>query len=234
MSQFQQLQDRLQEIQYQIDHTLQQSGRTQQELALCIASKTQSVETIAYTAKLNIACFGENRVQELLHNYQKNAYLTKPIDFIGQLQSNKVKQIVGKVRMIQSVDSVKLLHCIEKEAIKQGICQDILLEVNIGQESSKGGVSPAELESLLHQVETCQNIRVKGLMTIPPKSDNERQTRNYFAQMYTLFCNLKQRSFENVEMDILSMGMSQDFSWAILEGSTMVRIGTALFGKRTQ
>lgn len=233
MNELEQLKNRLQQIQSQIDHALQQSGQSQQNVQLCIASKTQSVQTIAHVAALNIACFGENRVQELLHNYQENAYLIKPIDFIGQLQSNKVKQIVGKVRMIQSVDSVKLLHCIEKEATKQGICQDILLEVNIGQEASKGGVSPTELDSLLYQAETCQNIRVKGLMTIPPKSDSERQTRNYFAQMYTLFCNLKQRSFENVQMDILSMGMSQDFSLAILEGSNMVRIGTALFGKRT-
>ena len=177
------------------------------------------------------AC-GENRVQEMTEKLAQGAYTGAPLHFIGHLQTNKVRQVVGKVDLIQSVDSPELLAMIEKRAAGQGIVQDILLEVNIGGEASKSGVSPEQLWPLLEAAAAQEHIRVCGLMAIPPVNDDDAQNRRYLAQVYKLFVQAGERGYQNVKMETLSMGMSGDFENAIREGATLVRIGTAIYGER--
>ena len=179
-----------------------------------------------------VDCCGENRVQELTAKLAENAYAGKPVHFIGHLQTNKVKQVVGKVDLIQSVDSLHLLGAIDREAERQGLTQEVLLEVNIGGEESKSGVSPEQLWPLLDAAAAEEHIRVKGLMAIPPVNDDDAQNRRYSAQVYKLFVQAGERGYQNVKMETLSMGMSGDFENAIREGATLVRIGTAIYGER--
>ena len=177
---------------------------------------------------------GENRVQELAAHLAADAYAgAEQVHFIGHLQTNKVKQVVGHVDLIQSVGSAHLLQAIQNQADKQGIIQDILLEVNIGQEESKGGCMPQEAEALARQAMDMGAVRLRGLMAIPPVSAQPGANRPYFAAMRQLFIDIRQKMSDN-ENDIfcLSMGMSGDFEDAIAEGATMVRVGSALFGPR--
>ena len=197
------------------------AGRDPAAVQLCAACKTRTAQTIAASAALPIDVFGENHVQELCANYDAGAYCGKPSHFIGHLQTNKIKKVLGRASLIQSVDSEHLLLAIEKEAAKAGIVQDILLEVNIG------GAQP-----LLDTAAAQQHIRVKGLMAIPPVNDDDAQNRRYLAQVYQLFVRAGERGYRNVEMQTLSMGMSGDFENAIREGATLVRIGTAIYGER--
>ena len=162
----------------------------------------------------------------------ENAYEGRPLHFIGHLQRNKVRQVVGKAALIQSVGSAELLQEIEKAAGRLDICQDILLEVNIGGEASKSGVSPEQLWPLLDAAAAEEHIRVKGLMAIPPVNDDDAQNRRYLAAVHDLFVKAGERGYSNVEMQTLSMGMSGDFENAIREGATLVRIGTAIYGER--
>jgi len=175
---------------------------------------------------------GENRVQELTQKLSQNAYAGAPLHFIGHLQTNKVKQVVGKVDLIHSVDSLRLLTAINTEAARQGIRQDILLEVNIGQEESKSGFTPEDIPVLVEQIPSFSNIRLRGLMAIPPISQNSGDNRKFFEKMYLLAVDITAKKSDNVCVDILSMGMSDDFEDAIACGSTMIRIGTAIFGQR--
>ena len=209
-----------------------ESGRSERDIILVGASKMNDAAACREAIAAGIDALGENRVQEMTAKLAENAYESRPLHFIGHLQRNKVKNVVGKVAMIESVGSLELLSAIDKQAEKLGIVQDILLEVNIGGEESKSGVSPEQLWPLLDAAATEEHIRVKGLMAIPPVNDDDAQNRRYLAQVYKLFVQAGERGYQNVKMETLSMGMSGDYENAIREGATLVRIGTAIYGER--
>lgn len=208
----------------------EKSGRDKKEITLLAATKTVDPDTINYAIEKGITHIGENRVQELLSKHS----LLKPAHshFIGHLQTNKVKDIIDKVEMIESVDSLKLANEISKQALKRGITMDVLLEVNIGGEESKSGFTPEEVEKAVEEVAKLPAIRVKGLMAIPPASDLPEESRKYFRKMYKLFIDIQGKTIDNSNMSVLSMGMSNDFDIAAQEGATLVRVGTSLFGRR--
>lgn len=202
----------------------------EEKVTLIAVSKTKPVEEIKKVYDIGIKDFGENKVQELVDKYDK---LPKDIKWhlIGHLQRNKVKYIVGKVDLIQSLDSVRLLQEIEKQySIKDEIAK-VLIQINIGREESKTGILLDDLGELLEQCESCNNVKVKGLMAIIPKG-TEESCKCYFMKMKNIFEDLKKKSFKNIQMDILSMGMSSDYLMALQEGSNMVRVGQGIFGKR--
>ena len=208
------------------------AGRDPKEITLCAATKMNDTDNVRQAIAAGVDCCGENRVQELVKKHAENAYEGAPVHFIGHLQTNKVKQVVGKVDLIQSVDSVRLMEAIAKEATRQGICQDILLEVNIGMEESKSGISAEELPSLLEKASEFPGIRVRGLMAIPPICQNPTDSAKFFQEMYNISVDIRAKKYDNVWADILSMGMSDDYKEAIACGSTMIRVGTAIFGAR--
>ena len=220
------------EIREKMAAAAREAGRDPAAVQLCAACKTRTAQTIAASAALPIDVFGENHVQELCANFDAGAYCGKPSHFIGHLQTNKIKKVLGRASLIQSVDSEHLLIAIEKEAAKAGIVQDILLEVNIGGEESKSGVSAESLWPLLDMAAAQPHIRLRGLMAIPPAAATPDETRAFFAQMRELLAKAADRHYENAKMDILSMGMSGDYPDAIREGATIVRIGTAIYGAR--
>lgn len=209
-----------------------ESGRRPEDITFLAATKTVDPEFINYAISLGLRFIGENKVQELLSKYDNYNLSDSQLHFIGHLQTNKVRQIVGKVSMIQSVDSLKLANEISKQSIKNGIVTDILVEVNIGNEVNKSGVTPDMLEELLLQIANLEGVSVKGLMAIPPICENEKQIRGYFANMRNLFLDISDKKIDNIKMGILSMGMSGDYYEAILEGANLVRIGSSLFGAR--
>ena len=223
---------RLEEVRSRMQRAMDTAGRKPGQVLLCAASKTQSPETVALAAGLDIDLFGENRVQELVDKFYKGAYRGKRADMIGHLQTNKVRQTVGRAGMIQSVDSEKLLRCIQAEAARQQLVQPVLLEINIGGEASKTGAAADLLWPMLEAAEDCPNLLVQGLMTVPPKADTEAENRAMFARMYRLFCQAEERGYARSRMEVLSMGMSADFEAAILEGATLVRVGSSIFGPR--
>ena len=208
------------------------SGRTPEDITFLAATKTVDPEFINYAISLGLKFIGENKVQELLSKYDAYDLQNSTLHFIGHLQTNKVRQIVGKVKMIQSVDSYKLANEISKQSIKNNLVTDILVEVNIGNEENKSGVKPEELESLLREISGLEGISVKGLMAIPPICENEQKIRGYFANMRNLFLDISEKKIDNIRREILSMGMSGDYYEAILEGANLVRIGSSLFGAR--
>mgnify|MGYP001033004582 CR=1 FL=1 len=219
-------------IRARIDAAARLSGRTGADITLVAATKMNDAARVREAVAAGIDACGENRVQEMTEKLAEDAYTGAPLHFIGHLQTNKVRQVVGKVDLIQSVDSPELLAMIEKRAAMQDIVQDILLEVNIGGEESKTGPAPELLWPLLDTAAAQEHIRVKGLMAIPPVNDDDAQNRRYLAQVYQLFVRAGERGYRNVEMQTLSMGMSGDFENAIREGATLVRIGTAIYGER--
>jgi len=208
------------------------AGRDPKDILLCAATKMNGAEAVRQAIAAGVDCCGENRVQELTAKLTENAYAGVPIHFIGRLQTNKVRQVVGKVSLIQSVDRMKLLQAIQTEAAKQGIVQDILLEINIGREESKGGFLAEELPLLLPQITNFPNIQVRGLMAIPPICENSTDNDKFFQEMCNLAVDIMAKKYDNVSVDILSMGMSDDYESAIRCGSTMIRVGTAIFGAR--
>ena len=208
------------------------AGRDPSVIKLCAATKMNDSEAVREAIRAGVDLCGENRVQELTAKLSENAYDGVPIHFIGQLQTNKVRQVVGKVSLIQSVDRMKLLQSIQDEAVRQGICQDILLEINIGEEASKGGFRKEDIWEVLNVLPEMPNVRVKGLMAIPPISQNPGDNRKFFQEMCNLSVDITAKRSDNVCMEILSMGMSDDFADAIACGSTMIRVGTAIFGPR--
>ena len=214
-----------------IENSAVASGRSRNDIILCAASKTRSIEEISESAKLGIDMFGENHAQELEVNFDAGAYLGKPASFIGHLQTNKVKKVVGRADLIQSVDSARLADVIDSTAHKLSIVQNILLEVNIGGEENKSGISPCELPVLLEHVSQKSNLHISGLMTIPPICP-EDEARKYFAKMHNLFVDIQAKNIDNSNIRYLSMGMSQDYDLAIECGANIVRIGTSLFGAR--
>ena len=208
------------------------AGRDPAEILLCAATKMNDAENVRQAIAAGVDCCGENRVQELTQKLAENAYEGAPVHFIGHLQTNKVKQVVGKVSLIHSVDSLRLLEAINKEAAKQNIVQDILLELNIGSEESKSGFDKADLPSCLEKMGEYSNICVRGLMAIPPICQNSTDNHKFFQEMYNLSVDITAKKYDNVFVNILSMGMSDDFADAIACGSTMIRVGTAIFGAR--
>lgn len=195
---------------------------------------TKTVEPIFINRALEkgISLIGENKVQELL---SKKPYLNLEkvqAHLIGHLQTNKVKQIVGEVSMIESVDSLKLANEISKRSLSAGITTDCLIEVNIGGEKSKTGIPPEMLDELICQISEMEGIRIKGLMTIPPICEKESELNKYFSKMHRIFIDIKDKKLDNTDISILSMGMSGDYEQAILNGSNHVRIGSAIFGPR--
>lgn len=210
----------------------QSVGKTADDITFLAATKTVDAPLINHAISLGLSYIGENRVQELLSKYDDYDLEHASLQFIGHLQTNKVRQIVGKVDLIQSVDSVKLASEISRCSSKLGITTDILVEVNIGREANKSGVMPEQLEELLAQLSEIEAIRVKGLMAIPPICDFAQENRKFFDNMRNIFLDIRSKNIDNISMDILSMGMSDDYTEAIKCGANMVRIGSALFGAR--
>ena len=207
-------------------------GRNPAEIQLCAATKMNDADAVRQAIAAGVSCCGENRVQELTAKAAQNAYEGAPVHFIGHLQTNKVRQVVGRVDLIQSVDSLRLLEAIHREAARQGIVQDILLEVNIANEESKSGFDAGQVLPLLEEIGKYPNICVRGLMAIPPISRFCGENQKYFQKMFQLYVDIRGKINDNVKADCLSMGMSDDFEDAIAAGSTMVRVGTAIFGAR--
>ena len=213
-------------------YAAREAGRDPAEVQLCAACKTRTADTVAASAALAIDVFGENHVQELCANYDAGAYCGKPSHFIGHLQTNKVNKVVGRAALIQSVDSTRLLDKIDAAAARLGLVQDILVEINIGEETSKSGVDADSLFPLLEAAAAREHIRLRGLMAIPPADADDTETRRFFAQMRELLARADARHYDRAQMDILSMGMSHDYAAAIAEGATIVRVGTAIYGAR--
>lgn len=221
----------IEEIEKRIAAAVQKSGRKREDVLLLAVSKTIDVPHIKQAVDCGLKELGENRVQEILEKYEP---MGKEVcwHLIGHLQTNKVKYIIDKVKMIHSVDSIKLAEEISKRAKQANVNMDILVEVNMAGEESKFGVSPNETLSLIQDIAFLDNISVKGLMTVAPFVDNSEENRDCFRRMKQLLVDINSKKIDNVHMNVLSMGMSNDFEVAIEEGATIVRVGTNIFGKR--
>ena len=208
-------------------------GRDPGEITLVAATKVQTSDTIRAAIAAGITVCGENRVQELTAHLDDYAYDGARVHFIGHLQTNKVRFVVGRVDLIESVDSPHLLEAVERQAEKLNLVQDILLEVNIGREESKGGCLPEDLPALARQAAALPHVRLRGLMSIPPAASAPGANRRFFAETRQLYVDIRHQIGDNeTDIDCLSMGMSGDYEDAIREGATLVRVGTALFGPR--
>lgn len=225
------LRENLQEVEARIQAACRRAGRDRSEVTLVAVSKTKPAEMLQEAYDLGVRVFGENKVQEIREKYE---VLPKDIEWhmIGHLQTNKVKYIVDKVRLIHSVDSLKLAEVIEKEAEKQNRTVDILLEVNVAEEESKFGLKTAEVLPLAEKIAELSHIRLRGLMTIAPFVENPEKNRTIFANLHKLYVDIKEKNIDNGTVSILSMGMTNDYEVAIEEGATMVRVGTGIFGAR--
>ena len=208
------------------------AGRRPEEISLMAVTKTQPAGQVNLAIEAGVRLLGENRAQELLAKYGDYNREGISIHFIGALQTNKVRQIVDKVDMIQSLDSARLAEEIERQCAKLGKVMDVLIEVNIGGEESKAGVSGQELWDLAAYMATLPHLRLRGLMTIPPVCEEKRRTEHFFYRAHELFVDMRAKNVDNRDIDVLSMGMSDDFELAIRHGATLVRIGSALFGAR--
>mgnify|MGYP005803391359 FL=1 len=225
------IKDQLREVEEKISAACQRAGRNREDVTLIAVSKTKPVETLKEAYDLGIRVFGENKVQELTQKYE---VLPKDIHWhmIGHLQTNKVKHIIDKVDLIHSVDSLKLAQTVEKEAAKHGLVKDILIEVNVAEEESKFGLRMEEVIPFLEQISGFSHVRVRGLMTIAPFVENAEENRSIFADLHKLSVDIRDKNIDNVNVSILSMGMTNDYEVAIEEGATMVRVGTGIFGAR--
>ena len=226
------IQANIQEIRQRIAAACGECGRDPKEITLVGASKMNDAAACREAIAAGIDVLGENRVQELTQKLGEKAYVGAPVHFIGHLQTNKVRQVVGKVDLIQSVGSLHLLEAVNKEAARQNLRQDILLEVNIGEEAAKTGFAASEILPLIDKIDSFSNICVRGLMAIPPISENPGDNSKFFLKMREIYVDIRTKKKDNVLVDCLSMGMSGDYLDAIRCGSTMVRIGTAIFGER--
>lgn len=223
--------DNVEEIRRRMEAARARAGRSDSVL-LVAATKTRTADEVRQAIAAGVDACGENRIQEMTEKLSANAYVDAPLHFIGTLQKNKVKYAVGSVQLIESVNSPELMREIDRLALRRQTVQDVLLEINIAGESTKSGAGREQLEEMLCSAGQMKGLRVRGLMAIPPAAQEPGQTRPFFAQMYKLFVDTASKKYDNVTMDILSMGMSGDFEDAIMEGATAVRIGTALFGQR--
>ncbi len=213
-----------------IARAAERSGRKPQDITLLAATKTVDISVINHAIESGIKYIGENRVQEFLSKF--DGYLPVHKHFIGHLQTNKVKDIINRVELIHSVDSYRLAEEISRQAQKNEKQMDILLEINIGNEQSKSGFAYDEAVTAAEKISKLGGIKIRGLMAIPPICENSSQNRPYFSKMRKLFIDIGAEKIDNSSMDILSMGMSDDYEVAIEEGANTVRIGTALFGRR--
>lgn len=209
-----------------------QSGRSPDDISVLAATKTVDAQTINKSLDFGIKLIGENRVQELLDKYSGLNLNKTDLHFIGHLQTNKVKYIADKVSMIHSVDSLSLAKEIDKQAKKHDRVIKCLVEINIGGELSKSGIEPNETAEILKSMSELSNIKVSGLMTIPPITLDIVKTRDFFKKMHNIFVDIKAKTLDNIFMDYLSMGMSADYYEAILEGSNLIRVGSAIYGAR--
>ncbi len=208
------------------------AAATQREILLVAATKMNDASRVREAIAAGLDACGENKVQEFLEKDAQGAYDGCAKHFIGHLQRNKVNKIVGRVELIQSVDSPELISLIDRRAQSLGIVQDILIEISVAGEEQKSGIAPEELPSLLAQAALCPGLRVRGLMCVPPIQENPEKNRPYFSLMRQLFIDNGAKKYDNVSMDFLSMGMTDDYLVAISEGANMVRIGSAIFGAR--
>lgn len=223
--------ENLKNIEERICNACKRAGRERKEVTLIAVSKTKPISMLQDVYACNIRHFGENKVQELTEKYPQ---MPQDVNWhlIGHLQRNKIKYIVDKVKMIHSVDSLRLAEAIHKEALKKGVVVDVLLEVNIAEEESKFGFKEKELLEVIEELSQLSGIRVKGLMTIAPYVENPEENRAVFAQLRKLSVDIANKNIDNISVNILSMGMTGDFEVAIEEGATMIRVGTAIFGER--
>jgi len=223
--------DRYMAVRKAIDEAAKEAGRDPAEITLIAVSKTKPLSDMEELAEHGVMDFGENYPQELR---QKALELTHPVRLhaIGHLQTNKVRMILPHTSLIHSVDSLHLAETIEKEAARIGKVQDILIEVNAAGEETKFGLAPENTEELVRSIAPLQHVRIKGLMTIAPFVENGEENRPVFSDMHELLLDIKSKNIDNVDMEILSMGMTHDFRTAVQEGATMVRVGTAIFGER--
>ena len=222
----------LDEVRKKIKHAAQQSGRNESDIVLVGVTKTISVDKIQNLLQLGVKDFGENKVQEL---NEKHSLLPSDVSwhFIGHMQTNKVKHVLGKVKLIHSVDSEKLVLEIYKQALNKNITADILLEINIANEETKFGVSPKDAIKLAQFIDNFDNIRLKGIMTVAPYVETPKKNAKHFAHMKDVFIDIVSKISNNRDMQFLSMGMSNDYEVAIHEGANMIRVGTSIFGERT-
>ena len=219
------------EVEKNIQAACDRAGRSREEVRLIAVSKTKPVSDIEEVLTTGILDYGENKVQELSDKYD---VLPKNIRWhmIGHLQRNKVKYLVGKVQLIHSVDSLRLAEQIEKEFAKADEIANVLIEVNMAQEESKFGITSQETEELIREIAKLPHVRIQGLMTIAPFTDNPETNRVYFKNMKKLSVDINNKNIDNVSMNVLSMGMTGDYQVAVEEGATMVRVGTGIFGER--
>lgn len=225
------LAENLKEVEKRIQEACDRAGRSRDEVTLIAVSKTKPVSMLQEIYQEGVRDFGENKVQELTDKYET---MEKDIHWhmIGHLQRNKVKYIVDKVKLIHSVDSIRLAETIEQEAAKKDVIVNILIEVNVAEEESKFGLKTDEVEELVRKVAEFPHIKVKGFMTIAPFVENPEENRNVFATLRKLSVDIAKKNIDNVSIEILSMGMTNDYEVAIEEGATMVRVGTGIFGAR--
>ena len=219
-------------IRARMDAAARAAGRDPAEILLCAATKMNDADRIREAVAAGVDCCGENRVQELTAKQPLGAYEGRPVHFIGRLQTNKVNKVVGKVELIQSVDRTELLEAVNRAALRLGLRQQILLEVNIGAEPQKGGFSPGQTLELAAGMAAYPGLFLRGLMAIPPVSEKKGDNCKYFAKMRNLYIDIADKKYDNVSMVCLSLGLSDDFEDAISEGSHMIRVGTAIFGAR--
>jgi pyridoxal phosphate enzyme (YggS family) len=215
-----------------INETAIRAGRLPDEIILVAATKTQNADKIREAIASGVDAVGENRVQEMSEKNALGAYQGAPLHFIGHIQTNKVSRIVGICNLVESVSSAALLTLIGKKAVSLGVEQKILLEINIGRESQKSGILPEQTGNVLEYASKIEGVNVLGLMAIPPVYNKSDKISNYFDIMYQLFIDMSNKKYDNVSMQLLSMGMSDSYTEAIQAGSNMVRIGTAIFGSR--
>ena len=218
-------------IRRQIDEAARETGRTGADITLVGASKMNDAAACQEAIRAGIDALGENRVQEMTAKLPEHAYDGAPLHFIGHLQRNKVRQVVGKAVLIHSVGSLELLEEIQRQAEKLGIVQDILLEVNIGGEEAKSGFAPEAIADAAVRAGELRHVRLRGLMTIPPADASREENMAYLQKVHALYVDINQKMYDN-KLDCLSMGMSGDFADAIRAGSNIVRVGTAIFGAR--
>ena len=224
--------ENLAQVQANIARAAEKAGRDPKDILLIGATKMNDADRVREAICAGLPACGENRVQELLEKHAQGAYEGARLHFIGSLQKNKVKYLVGLVELIHSVDSVELMREINRQALKRGITQDILLEVNTGGEDSKSGFAPEKLPEMLAAAAEFPAVSVRGLMTIPPICRRPEENLPYFQLLHQLFIDNGEKKYDNVRMDFMSMGMSGDYEAAIACGANMVRVGTAIFGHR--
>ena len=221
----------IQIVEEKITAAAERAGRKREDVLLLAVSKTKPVEVIQEAVACGLTSLGENKVQEIMEKYEPMGDGVH-WHLIGHLQTNKVKYIIDKVDMIHSVESLRLSEEINKRAAAKSLVMDVLVEVNMAEEESKFGIQPERVEEFLRQIAPLPHIRVRGLMTVAPFVENPEENRVYFRKMRELLVDMNQKKIDNINMDVLSMGMTGDYEVAIEEGATIVRVGTGIFGER--